>query len=309
MNTVLGSYTTLTYLASSLLPYATITAMNTALGSYTTLTYLSSSLLSYVLTSAMNTALNSKANIASPTFSGTVSGITATMVGLANVNNTTDLLKPVSTATQTALNLKANLASPTFSGTVSGITSTMVGLGNCDNTTDLLKPVSNATQTALNLKATIASPTFTANITLAVAPATYTSGQLGYIQTGTINPLLPTTGYISNTIYYLATITLPAGAYMLNAQFTTYFSASTIVTHEEYSIGLFNYAINSTSSINSHTTFTAPTSTLFTKFQQVNYMVNLTTTTTYYATMQFIFSAGTGVYEGGLSTFKAIRVG
>jgi hypothetical protein len=37
-------------------------------------------------------------------------------VGLGNVDNTTDLNKPVSTATQTALNLKANLASPTFTG-------------------------------------------------------------------------------------------------------------------------------------------------------------------------------------------------
>lgn len=35
-------------------------------------------------------------------------------VGLGNVNNTSDLSKPISTATQTALDLKANLASPTF---------------------------------------------------------------------------------------------------------------------------------------------------------------------------------------------------
>ncbi len=40
------------------------------------------------------------------------------MVGLGNVDNTTDLLKPISTATQSALDLKANLASPTFTGTV-----------------------------------------------------------------------------------------------------------------------------------------------------------------------------------------------
>ena len=37
-------------------------------------------------------------------------------VGLGNVDNTTDALKPVSTAGQTALDLKANLASPTFTG-------------------------------------------------------------------------------------------------------------------------------------------------------------------------------------------------
>jgi hypothetical protein len=71
--------------------------------------------LSSFATSA-NLAL--KANIASPTFTGTVGGIDKTMVGLENVDNTTDLLKPVSTATQTELNLKANIASPTFTGTV-----------------------------------------------------------------------------------------------------------------------------------------------------------------------------------------------
>ena len=106
-----------------------------------------------------------KANLASPTFTGTVSGITSSMVGLGNVNNTTDLLKPISTAAQTALDLKAsssdvtnglalkaNLASPTFTGTVSGIDKTMVGLGNADNTSDASKPVSTAAQTALDLK-------------------------------------------------------------------------------------------------------------------------------------------------------------
>jgi hypothetical protein len=150
------------------------------------------------------TDVNLKAPIASPTFTGSVSGITAAMVGLANVNNTSDLAKPISTATQTALdlkatntglalkanatdlalkadiadlNLKAPIASPTFNGIVSGITSTMVGLGNVNNTTDLAKPISTATQTALDLKANTtdleaglatkagtASPTFTGNV-------------------------------------------------------------------------------------------------------------------------------------------------
>ena len=148
--------------------------------------------------------VNLKAPIASPTFTGSVSGVTAAMVGLANVNNTADLAKPISTATQTALdlkasntdlalkaaatdlalkaditdlNLKAPISSPTFTGNVSGITSTMVGLGNVNNTTDLDKPISTATQTALDLKANTtdleaglatkagtASPTFTGNV-------------------------------------------------------------------------------------------------------------------------------------------------
>jgi len=60
----------------------------------------------------ITTALGTKAPIASPTFTGTVSGIDKTMVGLGNVNNTTDANKPVSTATQTELNLKLNLSDP-----------------------------------------------------------------------------------------------------------------------------------------------------------------------------------------------------
>jgi hypothetical protein len=86
---------------------------------------------------ASSTASSTYAPIASPTFTGTVSGITKSMVGLGNVDNTSDANKPVSTATQTALDLKANLASPTFTGTVtlpSGtITSGMIADGTIVN--------------------------------------------------------------------------------------------------------------------------------------------------------------------------------
>jgi hypothetical protein len=109
------------------------------------------------VSSAAQTALDLKAPIASPTFTGTVSGITKTMVGLANCDNTSDANKPVSSATQTALDLKANLASPTFSGTVGGITKSMVGLGNVDNTSDATKDAAIATLT----NKTLTSPTLT----------------------------------------------------------------------------------------------------------------------------------------------------
>ena len=52
--------------------------------------------------------LAQKAPINSPAFTGTVTGVTKTMVGLGNVDNSSDLNKPVSTATQTALDLKLN---------------------------------------------------------------------------------------------------------------------------------------------------------------------------------------------------------
>ena len=90
--------------------------------------------------------------------------VTKAQVGLGNVDNTSDLNKPISTATATALNLKANIVSPTFTGTVSGITKSMVGLSNVDNTSDVNKPVSTAQQSALDLKANLASPTFTGTV-------------------------------------------------------------------------------------------------------------------------------------------------
>lgn len=58
-----------------------------------------------------------KAPLESPSFSGTVSGITKAMVGLSNVDNTTDLAKPISMLTQIALDSK--VSTNTFSTTVS----------------------------------------------------------------------------------------------------------------------------------------------------------------------------------------------
>jgi hypothetical protein len=103
-----------------------------------------------------------KANLASPTFTGTVSGITKSMVGLGNVDNTSDANKPVSTATQTALNGKENTITAGTTGqyfrgdkTFQTLNKSAVGLGNVDNTSDANKPISTATQTALDLKVNI----------------------------------------------------------------------------------------------------------------------------------------------------------
>lgn len=79
---------------------------------------------------SLTTLIGQKSPIASPTFTGTVTiptlaitttatGITKSMVGLSNVDNTSDSNKPVSSATATALGLKAPINSPSFTGTVS----------------------------------------------------------------------------------------------------------------------------------------------------------------------------------------------
>lgn len=111
-----------------------------------------------------------------------ITGLTKSSVGLSNVDNTSDINKPVSTATQTALNNKANtshthtisdttglqaaldskqasLGASTASTYLRGdlswqtLNKSAVGLSNVDNTSDASKPISTATQTALDGKA------------------------------------------------------------------------------------------------------------------------------------------------------------
>jgi hypothetical protein len=71
----------------------------------------------------LSNRFNLKANINSPTFTGTVGGITKSMVGLGNVDDTSDANKPISSATQTALNGKQNTLTNPITGT--GTTNTL----------------------------------------------------------------------------------------------------------------------------------------------------------------------------------------
>ena len=64
-------------------------------------------------------ALTGLAPINNPGFTGTVTGITATMVGLGNVTNESK---------------ETMFANPTFTGTVSGVSKSAVGLSNVENT-------------------------------------------------------------------------------------------------------------------------------------------------------------------------------
>ncbi|MEH6772273.1 hypothetical protein, partial [Maribacter arcticus] len=115
-------------------------------------------------------ALDGKANIASPTFTGIVAGITSAMVGLENVDNTTDANKAISTLTQIALNDKADatdlvdeinratakeleLTNNLDNKENSANKSTDVALGSSDD----LFPTQNAVRTYVDTKISIAS--------------------------------------------------------------------------------------------------------------------------------------------------------
>jgi hypothetical protein len=133
-------------------------------------------------------ALILKAPIASPTFTGTVSGITKAMVGLTNVDDTSDADKPVSTATQTALDLKEAAANKSTDGTLatnsddlfptekavktyvdaiaaSGVADASTSAaGKIQLTGDLAGTATAPTVPGLTLKAPIADPAFTGTV-------------------------------------------------------------------------------------------------------------------------------------------------
>jgi hypothetical protein len=181
-------------------------------------------------------ALALKANSASPTFTGTVSGITKTMVGLGNVTNESKVTMFTSpsftgtvagiTATMVGLGNVTNeskvtmFANPTFTGTVTGVTKTMVGLGNVENSS----------------KATLfTSPTFTGTV---VMPSTTSIGtvsatEISYIDGATSN----IQGQLDNTIELSAAVPTLTGVAIPQMSTTT---INAISVHAE---GLLVYDI------------------------------------------------------------------
>ena len=149
--------------------------------------------------SSLNSTISTLAPALNPTFTGTVSGITAAMVGLGNVTNeskATMFNNPTFTGTVSGILISAESVglgnvtnqskttmfnNPTFTGTVGGITKAMVGLGNVTNeskATMFTSPtftgtVSGVTATHVGLgnvtnesKATMfTSPAFTGTVT------------------------------------------------------------------------------------------------------------------------------------------------
>jgi hypothetical protein len=82
-----------------------------------------------------NTQTLTNKTLTSPVIN-TPTGITKSDVGLANVDNTSDADKPVSTATQTALDAKLALSGGTMSGAIEMGTNKITGLGAPTNAND-----------------------------------------------------------------------------------------------------------------------------------------------------------------------------
>ena len=155
--------------------------------------------------SGLTSDLAAKAPIASPTFTGTVSGITKTMVGLGSVDNTADTAKPVSTAQATAIaTAKAEAIADATAQVNAVIASAPAALNTLDELAAALGDDANfatSVTTSLGLKAPLASPTFTGTVTVAAAGVAFTDGT----QTKAGVPSLTTIGTEISAAYNLST--------------------------------------------------------------------------------------------------------
>ena len=129
---------------------------------------------------ASATAASTYAPIASPTFTGTVAGVTKAHVGLSDVDNTSDASKPVSTAQATAIaTAKAEAIADATSQVNAVISGAPLALNTLDELAAALGDDQNfaaSVTTSLGLKAPIASPTFTGTVTVAAAGVAFTDG-------------------------------------------------------------------------------------------------------------------------------------
>jgi hypothetical protein len=155
--------------------------------------------------SGLDTALGLKAPLDSPTFTGTVSGITKTMVGLGSVDDTADLAKPVSTAQASAIATAKSEAIADATAQVNAvIASAPAALNTLDELAAALGDDANfatSVTTSLGLKAPLASPTFTGTVTVAEAGVAFTDGT----QTKAGVPSLTTIGTEISAAYNLST--------------------------------------------------------------------------------------------------------
>jgi predicted acyltransferase (DUF342 family) len=165
--------------------------------------------------------INKYATLESPTFTGNVVGISKSMVGLGNVDNTSDLDKPLSYATIAVINTKANIASPQFTGVPTaptaniGTNTTQIATseyvqneiniitGSPPSNLNTLNKIAGAINNDASFsstisrniqnKANISSPIFTGTVTL---PDTVIQGNLTFSKNLTLNSDLNVGGNI-----------------------------------------------------------------------------------------------------------------
>ncbi len=137
----------------------------------------------------LNNLLINKANIDSPTFTGTPTLPTGTVATTQTVGNNSTAVATTAFVSM-ADNLKANLASPTFTGTPTLPTGTIATTQTAGNNSTAVATTAFVSM-ADNLKANLASPTFTGTPTLP-------TGTIATTQTaGNNSTAVATTAFVS----------------------------------------------------------------------------------------------------------------
>lgn len=186
--------------------------------------------------------------------------LTKTDIGLGNVDNTSDVNKPISTATQTALNgkepsISAGTVSQYWRGdkTFQILDKSAVGLGNVDNTSDANKPVSTATQTALDLKSNLSGATFSGAISATNLSGTNTgdqttitgnAGSATILQTGRTIGMTGDVVWTSPSFNGSSNVTAAGVLATVNSNVGAFGSASQVATFTVNAKGLTTAAAN-----------------------------------------------------------------
>ena len=101
-----------------------------------------------------------------PTFTGNVNGVNQDAIGLGNVDNTSDLIKPVSTATQTAINAVVSNTNNTVASHLGLINGNTKSISNINTTLTSQLGLLNANGSNLSSLITSTNNTFTSQLGL-----------------------------------------------------------------------------------------------------------------------------------------------
>lgn len=281
-----------------------------------------------------STTINTPTNITGTTtvngnlnVTGTTTGITATMVGLGSVNNTSDLSKPISTLTQSALDSKANLTGAnTFTGTL--------GVGNTFTTYDNTQTVNTSYYTTItqaagtlqiksrnaivttpgqtSIQFTLEDPGHNLPVVMELNSNTikiYKPIQLSYssfttpaityvggLYTGTYNTTLPTNGAIKSIV----TMSMPIGVWAFSGNIS--YNATNIVSSK---LAIVEYTINSFSSPAVTKTQTINASSMC---DNISTILPVPSATTYYLTVLLSFTGTLTTTADNLPFLRATRI-